>query len=1048
MLPTIRKRVVATAVVAGLALAVMPLALPAAYATPNATAERLAGDDRFETAALIAEDTFPQGATNAIIAFGLNFPDALAASYLAGFVNGPILLTQTNTVPAVTIDALEDLGVETCYIVGGTHVVGTPAESRLDEECNTVRIAGDDRYETAADIATSPPDANVGDLGTKGRTAIVATGERFADALAAGPIAAGEDFPVLLTRPATLSSEASNALDNLDIDHVLIPGGTQAVSAAVEAEIEEKGITVQRFAGSDRHETAVLLAKFSAEELGDDLTHVNVASGTEASGGADALALAPHGAVESPTLLCENSSTCGEDTLDFVEQNSRTIASIHIAGGFARISQNAEDELVRAARTAPAGSPTITRAEAVNDTTVRLTMSEVVESFGGGALDARQFTYDADGSATGSAPATATSASIGPDGRTITVTFASGVVKTGNSGDTLTYNDGNDSAPDAGDVVDADDNPLRDQTVTVANPTSPAGAPTMTSAIVISGSQAVVTFSEPVQSSSGPLDPAQFEYTPGQQEGQGLPGTPATGIALSADRLQAVLTFPAGTLPTDPLRSESPFDGIVYTDDANTQGDVIDASGTPMEDHAVSLDPASPPSVQTASASTTSITVRFDEAVRGYGGDIDEAQWRYDADGAGPVASVAPVSSSLSGDGTSITLNFGGGVLDPGADNDTLTYSDSQTAEPETGDVVDLQGAQVEPVSVAVGDGTAPAPTPPTVQGIEALDTSRIRLYMSENVVEVGNVDGGSQFSYDPDGGGAAPAVNATSAEATGDIVTLTFPAGTVVPTSGTDTLRYSDNATASTENGDISDGAGAQLANFGPAPVADGTAGGPELRDADALSTTQILVFLSESVDTDTIGAAQFTYDTNTADTTVARATSAQVQSDPSRILLTFPAGTVVPGSASDQVAYTDDADDTNDVEDREGNELADGAVPVDDRGDTAGPDMTSAQGSGTTVVVTFNEPVFAFGGGDLDPTQFKYDNDPLTPFPPAVPAAEAEIDPTDNRRVILTFEAPIGEFPGGQLRYEDPTGGPDPGDVTDAFGNPAPTQGEQLNA
>ena len=75
--------------------------------------ERLAGADRYATAAAIADEAFPNGATTAIIARGDVFADALAANYLAGVVDAPILLTDTNRLPEATSDALASRSVWT-----------------------------------------------------------------------------------------------------------------------------------------------------------------------------------------------------------------------------------------------------------------------------------------------------------------------------------------------------------------------------------------------------------------------------------------------------------------------------------------------------------------------------------------------------------------------------------------------------------------------------------------------------------------------------------------------------------------------------------------------------------------------------------------------------------------------------------------------------------------------------------------------------------------------------------------------------------------------
>ena len=85
--------------------------------------ERLAGFDRYETAAAIAlDDATLRNADTVVLASGgeRNFPDALTANYLAGDVRGPILLTDPARLPAATRSALTTIAPTRVVIVGGT----------------------------------------------------------------------------------------------------------------------------------------------------------------------------------------------------------------------------------------------------------------------------------------------------------------------------------------------------------------------------------------------------------------------------------------------------------------------------------------------------------------------------------------------------------------------------------------------------------------------------------------------------------------------------------------------------------------------------------------------------------------------------------------------------------------------------------------------------------------------------------------------------------------------------------------------------------------
>ena len=83
-------------------------------------------------------------------------PDGLAAAYLARTVDGPVLLTVSDRLPAVTRQAVRDAGVDTVYVVGGTAAVSEEVAEELDdvEGVETVtRIFGFERDDTAAAVA-------------------------------------------------------------------------------------------------------------------------------------------------------------------------------------------------------------------------------------------------------------------------------------------------------------------------------------------------------------------------------------------------------------------------------------------------------------------------------------------------------------------------------------------------------------------------------------------------------------------------------------------------------------------------------------------------------------------------------------------------------------------------------------------------------------------------------------------------------------------------------------------------------------------------------
>jgi len=177
----------------------------AAEKAAGATVERIAGENRYETAALLAGSS----AKTVYLASGQAFPDALAAGPAAIRENGALLLTKKDTLPTATADKLKDLNPTTVVIVGGTSAVSGDVATDVAKYAKVVRVGGRDRYQTAAKVALR--------LWTStGGTVFYATGLNFPDALAGAPSAGVNDAPILLTKQACNPYPTTAATEDLD----------------------------------------------------------------------------------------------------------------------------------------------------------------------------------------------------------------------------------------------------------------------------------------------------------------------------------------------------------------------------------------------------------------------------------------------------------------------------------------------------------------------------------------------------------------------------------------------------------------------------------------------------------------------------------------------------------------------------------------------------------------------------------------------------------------------------------------------------------------
>ncbi|MCK8114888.1 cell wall-binding repeat-containing protein [Anaerosoma tenue] len=206
----------------------------------------ISGSDRYATAAKVARAIADhQGAAFGQVAFiarGDSFPDALSLSPLAFSQGVPILLTATNTLPAATATALNDLDIRGGVVAGGLTAVSAGTKASIDAivigngGAELSRWSGSDRYDTAAQIANKAIQGGLASWSHVG----VATGENYPDALAGGARIGMGGGVVLLTASDSLPVVTKGALasNRAKVLYLDVFGGPSAVSAGVRTALE------------------------------------------------------------------------------------------------------------------------------------------------------------------------------------------------------------------------------------------------------------------------------------------------------------------------------------------------------------------------------------------------------------------------------------------------------------------------------------------------------------------------------------------------------------------------------------------------------------------------------------------------------------------------------------------------------------------------------------------------------------------------------------------------------------------------------------------
>lgn len=336
-----------------LAMAIALTAVPPAAAQQGVDPARAAGANRYDTAAEVAgldHDT----SRDVFIASGETFPDALAASFAAGTAGaeqGPILLSGQRDLTDPTRQALSDLAPERVFVVGGPRAIHPDVVAELEGRGyeQVVRVHGRDRYETAAAVALGWGTGPAGEVGVLDgdRTALLASGTVFPDALAAGPIAARSQFPLFLTPPDRPHAEVDRRLADLGIERIVVVGGDRAVSSGVVRHYQDQGFEVERWGGLTRMATAAVVADNAVERLGFAPSLTLLARGDTFP---DALAASIHAALNrSPVLLTADPNLLGLETEEWLRARCPDVDVIRALGGPAAVSPATLDQAVAAA---------------------------------------------------------------------------------------------------------------------------------------------------------------------------------------------------------------------------------------------------------------------------------------------------------------------------------------------------------------------------------------------------------------------------------------------------------------------------------------------------------------------------------------------------------------------------------------------------------------------------------------------------------------------------------------------------------------------------
>lgn len=301
---------------------------------------RFAGAGRYDTAAKISQGAFKENTQYVVLAYGLNYADALAGVSLAKKLNAPILLTNKDELPQETINEIKRLKATNVIILGGTGAISEKVVSALRSKAgisadNIERIAGSSRFGTATAVANKLEELNEG----KPEEVFFVYAYNYADALSVSTVAAIKGAPIIyLATNGSIDADTAAYLKSIKggVKKAYVVGGEGIISnnmmrSAAAAIGLSAGSTVERVAGANRY----LTCKAVNEKFEDVLsgTALCIAKGLDFP---DALAGGVYAAMKNAPLFLADGNKLSTEQTEYLKK--KKASKFYVFGGTGAVS--------------------------------------------------------------------------------------------------------------------------------------------------------------------------------------------------------------------------------------------------------------------------------------------------------------------------------------------------------------------------------------------------------------------------------------------------------------------------------------------------------------------------------------------------------------------------------------------------------------------------------------------------------------------------------------------------------------------------------------
>jgi N-acetylmuramoyl-L-alanine amidase len=311
--------------------------------TRSLQTSRLDGATRYSTSVSISKMLHPNGFTadmdkTVILTTGVEPADALSAGPLSAiYGQAPILLNNSSSLLPEVKDELKRLGATKVVIIGGPVAISPNVENAIISlGIQTERIFGATRFETNLRIVEKLGSVN---------GVFVASGMSYPDALASAPIAAANNWAIVLTEQNNMSAET---LKYLSGKKTVILGGPNVVSQSIQNQLVQQNGTqnVVRLSGSDRYETLASILWYFKDQMKSDT--INIATGANFP---DALTAAPLSIQnKAPLILLGSGLYKNIESFLYQYTEENLIKRVNVIGGPVAVPQSLETMIVNKAK--------------------------------------------------------------------------------------------------------------------------------------------------------------------------------------------------------------------------------------------------------------------------------------------------------------------------------------------------------------------------------------------------------------------------------------------------------------------------------------------------------------------------------------------------------------------------------------------------------------------------------------------------------------------------------------------------------------------------